>query len=368
LRWQIKKPYNIRRVIKMSVDAYEKLAHALDLLPGGFPRTESGVELQILKKIFSPEEAEVASAMTGTSEAIDVIAERSDLPREDIGARLTAMVNKGIVWGSKKTDGIKRFRLAPFVVGFYEEQWDIMDHELAHLCEQYWNEGGAEGIMRYEPALHRVVPAQGSVKTEFILPYDDIKPLLLQANSFELRDCICRKQQDLLETRKCDFPLDVCLVFSMKERPEGPHSITQEEALDVLDRSEEVGLVHTVSNVARGVFYVCNCCGCCCQILRGINEYGIEQSVAKANYYAVVDPELCLGCGICEERCQVHACTVDEVSTINLTKCIGCGICVTGCPNEAMKLELRPDAEIIHPPDNYKAWEQQRINNRGLRK
>jgi len=349
----------------MSADAYEKLAHALDLLPGGFPRTGSGVELEILKKIFSPEEALVASNMTGTSETIDAIAGRSKLPQEETDARLKAMVGRGIIWGSKR-DGIERFRLAPFVVGFYEEQWDIMDHELAHLCEKYWSEGGAEGIMSYEPALHRVVPAQGAVKTEFILPYDDIKPLILQAKTFELWDCICRKQQDLLENRKCDFPLNVCLNFSVKERPMGPHSITQEEALKVLNQAEEVGLVHTVNNVAKGVFYVCNCCGCCCGILRGITQFGIEHSVAKANYYAVVDPELCLACRICEERCQVHACSVDEVSIIDLTKCIGCGICVTGCPNEAVKLNLRPDAEIIHPPDNYKAWEQQRLNNRGL--
>ena len=351
----------------MSADAYEKLAHALDLLPGGFPRTGSGVELEILKKIFSSEEAPVASNMTGTSETADAIAGRSKLPQEETDARLKAMVGRGIIWGSKR-DGIKRFRLAPFAVGFYEEQWDIMDHELAHLCEKYWSEGGAEGIMSYEPALHRVVPAQGAVKTEFILPYDDIKPLILQAKTFELWDCICRKQQDLLENRKCDFPLNVCLNFSVKERPMGPHSITQEEALKVLNQAEEVGLVHTVNNVAKGVFYVCNCCGCCCGILRGITQFGIEQSVAKANYYAVVDPELCLACGICEERCQVHACSVDEVSIIDLTKCIGCGICVTGCPNEAVKLNLRPDAEIIHPPDNYKAWEQQRLKERGLLK
>jgi len=351
----------------MSVDAYEKLAHALDLLPGGFPRTGSGVELEILKKIFSPEEALVASNMTGTSETADAIAERSNLSKEETKVRLKAMVVRGIIWGSKR-DGIERFRLAPFIVGFYEEQWDVMDHELAHLFEKYWNEGGAEGIMSYEPALHRVVPAQGAVKTEFILPYDDIKSLILQAKTFELWDCICRKQQDLLENRKCDFPLNVCLNFSVKERPMGPHSITQEEALKVLNQAEEVGLVHTVNNVAKGVFYVCNCCGCCCGILRGITQFGIEHSVAKANYYAVVDPELCLACGICEERCQVHACSVDEVSIIDLTKCIGCGICVTGCPNEAVKLALRPDAEIIHPPDNYKAWEQQRLGNRGLLK
>lgn len=349
----------------MNANAYERLASALDLLPGGFPRTRSGVELRILKRIFSLEEALVASHMTGTSETADVIASRANLPGEETELRLNEMVDRGLVWGSKR-DGKRRFRLAPYVVGFYEEQWDVMDHELAHLCEQYLNEGGAEGIMRPEPALHRVVPAQRALRTEFILPYDDIKPLILGGKSFELRDCICRKQRDLLDKRICDFPLEVCLTFSMKERPAGAHSIGQKRALEVLDRTEEVDLVHTVSNVAQGIFYVCNCCGCCCQVLRGITQFGIEHSVAKANYYAVVNAELCSGCGICKERCQVHACIVDEVSVIDLTKCIGCGLCVTGCPNEAVKLQLRPEAKIVHPPDDYKAWERQRLKSRGL--
>jgi ferredoxin len=56
----------------------------------------------------------------------------------------------------------------------------------------------------------------------------------------------------------------------------------------------------------------------------------------------------------------------DDVSVIDLTKCIGCGLCVTGCTNEAVKLNLRPDAEIITPPENYKVWEQERLRNRGL--
>lgn len=351
----------------MNTDAYEQLARVLDLLPGGFPRTKSGVELQILKKIFSSSQALVASNMTGTSETVDAIAGRANLPRGEIEERLKAMLSRGIIWGSRR-DGIQKFRLAPFIVGFYEEQWDIMDHELAHLCEQYWNEGGLEGIMRYEPALHRVVPAQQALKTEFILPYDDIKPLILQAKWFELRDCICRKQQDLAGNRKCDFPLKACLNFSMVEKPVGRHNITQEEALKVLDQTEEIGLVHTVSNVAKGVFYVCNCCGCCCAFLRGITQFGIEHSVARANYYAVVDPEQCNGCGICEDRCQVKACSIADVATIDLTKCIGCGLCVTRCPTEAVRLNLRPDAEIIHPSENYKAWEQQRLRNRGLLK
>jgi len=349
----------------MSAEAYEKLAQALDLLPGGFPRTDSGVELQILRRVFSPEKVIVACNLTGDSETLDSIAERVDLPREEIEQRLKEMVGRGIIWISKK-DRVKLFRLAPFIVGLYEEQWDVMDHELAHLCERYFDEGGAAGIMRSDPALQRIVPAQRALKTEHILPYDDVKSLFLQAKWFQVRDCICRTQLDLVGERKCDFPLKVCLSFSMVGRPVLPTTISQEEALRILDEVEKIGLVHSVSNIARGHYYVCNCCGCCCFFLKGINERGIKNSVVKANYYAVVDPKRCTACGICEQRCQVHAVSMDGVVKIDLAKCLGCGLCVTGCPDEAVKLERRSDAEIIRPPETYKDWEMERLRNRGL--
>jgi hypothetical protein len=41
-------------------DVYEALREHLDSLPAGFPATESGVEIRILKRLFSPEEAELA--------------------------------------------------------------------------------------------------------------------------------------------------------------------------------------------------------------------------------------------------------------------------------------------------------------------
>ena len=349
----------------MNTDVYEGLSKALDLLPGGYPSTKSKVELKILKKVFSPEEAQVASSMTGNNESIGAIAQRAGSPEDQVKETLKAMYRRGIIWGSRG-DGELEFRLAPFVVGFYEAQWETIDHELSHLFEQYWQEGGAEGIMRYDPALHRVVPAQAAVKTEVILPYDDVRRLIIQANSYEVIDCICKKQQKLLGSKKCDFPLRVCLSFSTKARQKGANSISQKEALDLFKKTEEMGLVHTVNNVANGVTYVCNCCGCCCAILRGITEFGIENSVARANYYAVIDDDDCNGCGLCEERCQINACSVDIIATIELAKCIGCGLCVTMCPTNAILLQLRPDAEIIDPPSNYDGWEQKRLHNRGI--
>ena len=349
----------------MTDDSFEQLAGALDRLPNGFPRTDSGVELRILKKIFSPEQAALACRLTGRFESVDEIAGRAGLPVADVSRQLFKMVRCGMVWLDKQ-DGKACFRLAPFVVGIYEAQIELMDHELAHLVEQYFASGGAQGIMAPEPALHRVVPAQSTLKSEAILPYDDVRAVLLASKTFNVIDCICRLQQAELG-HKCEYPLKMCLNFSQYERAPKAGDISREEALALLERSEEVGLVHTVSNVMEGVGYVCNCCGCCCGILRGITAYGVKNSVAYANYYAVIDPQLCSNCGNCIERCHVHAISEGEgFSVVDRERCIGCGLCVTGCPNEVARLERKPDSELVHPPKDFAAWELERLHNRGL--
>ena len=349
----------------MAETVFEKLAAALDRLPNGFPRTETGVEISILKKIFSPEEASLACHLTGTPASVDAIAGRIDQPAADVSKRLFKMARRGLVW-LEKQNGKPGFRLAPFIVGIYEAQMDLMDHELAHLMQYYFADGGTAGLMRLQPALQRVVPAHASVKSEWVLPYDDVRAILLEAKSFHVNDCICRVQQGLVG-HKCEFPMDVCLSFSDQERPLRPGDVSQAEALTLLDRTAEIGLVHTVSNVKKGVGYVCNCCGCCCGILSGITKLGIQESVACANYYAVIDPQFCANCGNCIERCQVQAISEGEAfSVVDKDRCIGCGLCVTGCPNDVARLVRKADAEMIHPPENFAAWEHERLRNRGL--
>jgi Pyruvate/2-oxoacid:ferredoxin oxidoreductase delta subunit/DNA-binding transcriptional ArsR family regulator len=350
----------------MTDEIFSRLADAMDRLPNGFPRTSSNVELKILKKIFSPEDAALASHLTRTYESVEQIASRAELSPEDVSKQLFKMTRRGMVWLDKQ-DGQVLFRLAPFVVGVYEASLELMDHELAHLTEEYFANGGVAGIMGVEPSLHRVVPAHAAVKTEWVLPYDDVRAILLKSKTFNVRDCICRVQQAQIGDI-CEFPVNVCLSFSESERASPrPGDISQAEALALLDKCEEVGLVHTVNNVMKGVGYVCNCCGCCCGILRGITEFGLEKSVAFANYYAVIDPMTCNNCGTCISRCQVNAITEgDGYSVVDLDHCIGCGLCVTGCPNDVAVLVRKPEAEMIHPPADFSVWEHERLHNRGM--
>ncbi len=351
----------------MGDKVFEDLADALDRLPNGFPRTSSGVEIEILKLIFSPEEAAIAASLSEVAEGPEEIAARLGLKPDEASAKLGSMAKRGLVWLGRFGGG-RGFRLAPFVVGIYEAQLETMSHRLAHLAEEYFTSPeGMRTLMTVSPALHRVVPAHGAVKSEWVLPYDDVRSMLIEAKSFRLFDCICRKQQDLLGRRECDFPLRTCMVFTTGERPKQADSVSQEEALAALEMTEKVGLVHTVSNVAKGLFYICNCCGCCCAILRGVTKFGIKESIAVANYRAAIDPDLCTGCGDCSHRCQVGAVSiVDGLAVVDRSKCIGCGLCATGCGTGAARLELKPADEIIAPPEDFATWERMRLMNRGL--
>jgi len=349
----------------MGTDAFVRLADALDGLPNGFPRTESGVELEVLKKIFTPEEAEIAATLGREMESYTDIAERKGLEPEAAKEKLSAMAKKQMLETTYR-DETPYFRLAPWIIGIYEAQNRSMDHEFAHLVEDYFQEGGIAGLMKPLPSIHRVLPAQNAVKSEWILPYDDVKAILGSSISFRANECICRKQQGFVG-RKCDFPLEICLSFSTRERTPRPGDISKEEALALLDKAEKIGLVHTVSNVMEGHWYVCNCCGCCCTFLRGVTEFGIENSVAQANYYGVVDEWECNGCGVCEKRCHMKAVSMkDGSAVVDKNKCIGCGLCVTGCSPGAARLELKPENERIDPPIDFSTWEDERLKNRGL--
>jgi Na+-translocating ferredoxin:NAD+ oxidoreductase subunit B len=350
----------------MSDAVYLELAAALDRLPNGFPRTQTGVELRLLAKLFTPEEARLGSLMGREPESFQQIAGRAGIPAEQARKLLMGMAKRGLAWVSKGEREL-RFRLAAFVFGIWESQLPRLDHELVHLFEQYMAEGGARGIMGPEPAIHRVLPARAAVKTERILPYEDVKAIILSARSFAASDCICRKERDIAGHRSCSFPLHNCLTFSSTQRPPAPGDITREEALRLLDEAEQIGLVHSVSNIRTGMFYVCNCCGCCCGILRGITEEGIEHSIAAANYRAHIDAAACTGCGVCLTRCPVKAIHEhDGICHVQAQKCIGCGLCVTGCAPGAAALVALPEPQVVQPPEDFPAWERERLKNRGL--
>jgi Fe-S-cluster-containing hydrogenase component 2 len=181
-----------------------------------------------------------------------------------------------------------------------------------------------------------------------------------RAGGFDLHDCICRKEQSLVD-KECRFPMRTCLTVYESEGPKTATRVSREEAMEFLDEAEEMGLVHIVSNVVHGIEFICNCCSCCCGILRSVVEYGISESVATSSYSCAINSESCSGCGICVTRCPVGAISHSrDAYAVDTQVCIGCGLCVSTCPCESARLEKRPEALVPNTPQDTVEWETRR--------
>ena len=351
-------------------DVYKRLAKKLDEMPNGYPATESGVELKILQKIFRPEEAEMTLKMRPMPETVGAIAERLGKSVEEMQSILDNLAEKGQI-GSFKMGGQQVYMFFPFVVGIYEFQLNRMDKELSDLFEEYAPEllktaGG------FEPAAARVVPVNTQIDAELqVFPYEDVRRMMEGAKSFQLNECICRKER-ALQGEPCKHTLEVCLTFAddegaFEKYPTGK-MISKEEAFKVMADAEEEGLVHCTYNVEEGHAFFCNCCSCCCGILRGVSEFKAPYILAKSNYVAAIDQEECSACGVCaDERCPMNAIVEeDDTYKVLVERCIGCGVCTPTCPTEAIKLVRKPESEHVKPPNNLLDWNVERAASRGI--
>lgn len=343
----------------VSKDPYRLLAERLDSLPNGFPATESGVELRLLARICTPEEAQLASAMGLEHESAAGVAERVGLDLDTTSRLLTSLSRKGVLvhWPGESGNV---FALRPFIVGIYEFQLPRMDEEMAALAEQYFLESGG-GMSRDLPQLHRVLPVDQAIPFDLeIFPYERAAELLGNAKSWGVRRCICRVQQKLLGKR-CDHPVENCLVFAPIEQAfdgsEVDRPISRDEALRILREAAESGLVHTTANYRDGNQYICSCCTCCCGVLRGVAALGMSRTVARSSFRAIVAEEICTGCGTCVQRCPFGAISVaDGVCIVDPLRCAGCGQCAFVCPVEAMTLVRYEDGHEVDPPSDIHEW------------
>jgi len=349
---------------------YERLAVRLSQTPNGLPRSPKGTELKLLAKMYSPEQAQLGAVMHLYTEDVGAIAARAGVDEKAAHKTLKDMVRRGLARVSKGEKGLA-FGLLPFVVGSWEESLAYFDKEMAELFEALVQETHGQGMLTPGPAHVRVIPVEEAVNAEIELaPYERVSELVENAKSFGVRECICRKQKGLIGER-CEYPNFNCVNFAPVEGAFAnmPYvkPVSKDEALRILREAEEAGLVHTVYNFQEDLYYICNCCPCCCGILRGVVEFGQAHALARSNYYAVVDGEACIGCESCVERCHFGALSVsDDVCVVDMTRCMGCGLCVSACSEEALRLEHRAPAEQAPPPQNRMEWMQGRAEARGV--
>ena len=341
---------------------YRDLQKHLDRLPISYPATESGVEIRILKHLFTPEEAKIATQLSMIPEPLKRIYNRikkSGMSIEELQQLLDQMAYKGTILASKEGDE-KRYSNAMLAIGMYEFQVDRLTKDFSRDFLQYLDEAFAEEVSRTKIPQLRTIPVGKSIPTPEkyqVSNYDNVRKIVENASSqIAVANCICRQTKDLVGESCTRTDLrEACLILSSDEAEYYinvgiGHSITKEEALDILEKAQEAGLVLQPINSQRPEA-ICCCCGDCCGILISVKKFPRPADFYATNYYAEVDPELCTGCETCVERCQLEApVMVNGVAAINLDRCIGCGNCVVICESDAVQLR-RKGEETIPPKD-----------------
>jgi NAD-dependent dihydropyrimidine dehydrogenase PreA subunit/DNA-binding Lrp family transcriptional regulator len=339
----------------MSEDVYKRLARHLDRLPAGYPETESGVELRILRRLFTPEEADLALHTTLIPEEARVIARRAGLSVEEAARRLEEMAGKGLVYTIDPPGKPTLYMAAQFAIGIWEYQVNRLDEGLIRDMNEYLPTFVDLAAWEKAPQL-RTVPVDRSLDAGLkVLSYESAKELIRGRSKIRVVPCICRTEHAMVG-EGCDKPRESCLVFGTGahyyERRGIGRDISPEECAEILEKADGAGLVLQPNN-ARRITNICCCCGCCCQVLIHMKKHPRPAEIVSTPFTLSHDPETCTACGVCVQRCQMDAVSMeDDRVTVRRERCIGCGLCVSTCPTRSLSLVRKPEPEQTPVPEN----------------
>jgi Pyruvate/2-oxoacid:ferredoxin oxidoreductase delta subunit len=362
----------------VSEDIYKKLAKHLSALGMGYPEKE--VLLEILKENFTPLEADVALAIPTKviplePAPVSAILPNVKLSEQELESTLSNLAQRGLLFSKKLKNGEMGYALQQFGYGFPQTFfWRGVNSpnakKMAELIAKYSGKDQLyEAYGETNTKAFRYVPATLSFDPEShaVFPFEMMEELIQKVRVIGLVHCPCRATAQLIGKKRCDHPLDVCIKYDdlaeyVIDKGIGKE-ITKEEALQILKKSEEAGLVHLVDNAREGIKHTCNCCGCCCWSVGTIRRKKIPRDVLMATYFLrETDEEKCSGCGQCVDICPVQVIKMEgDFPVIDKEWCIGCGVCAAPCPTSAVRLVRKSDAV---PPKDFKELHTQILKER----
>lgn len=304
----------------------------------------------LFRLIANNTEAKLLLALPGTAHEI---ANVLNLPEPEVGLMLQGLFVKGVVFPSTKS-GVTKYKMCRDLVQFHDASilWPDAPREFLDLWQDFMEEEWPDVARNFNKIFPRpftrVIPVGVSIEAKtHVLAFEDVREIIEKANVISVTKCTCR-----LTARKCDRTLEACLQINRGAeyniaRGTG-RQLTKEEALGIVRKAEEDGLIHVVMNKQNVDQFICNCCPCCCQTMPVLIKHNISV-IEPSRFAARIDPELCTGCGICLDRCYFGAIAVseDDTTCVDTSKCMGCGLCQVTCPAEAISMVETRGADFV---------------------
>ena len=124
----------------------------------------------------------------------------------------------------------------------------------------------------------------------------------------------------------------------------GGRRVAKEEAREIVDRCEELGLIHMSRNTTDEIDFMCNCDRWHCEVVGQVLKQPKPGLVFTSGFTPAFMAERCVACETCITRCPPEALSMSaaNVPVVNTDRCFGCGVCATGCPENAIEMESKP--------------------------
>lgn len=347
----------------LTVKNYESLYSRLDQFVNG--PFDSEELYQILGILFTDEEALLCASLPILPSPIEKISKIWETSEQEAESILDTLVTKGLIY-EDDYHGSVLYSLAIPIFGFFEFSLmrtdGIFDHDLlSKLYTKYINEN--EGFVRKyfggEPNISRTYVQEETIPqdlTSEILSYEKASHIIDAAETISVGVCFCRHKMEHLG-RACDNPQDVCLSFgsiakSLIEKGIS-RAVSKAEAHEILRECIANGLAQIGDNIKNKPAVICNCCGCCCDLLLTYKKTGMSTVISPSSYIAEIEDGECSHCGICIEKCPTDAISVVGTKTVvDENWCLGCGVCSNFCDTNACRMEAREE-KVFVPQDTF---------------
>jgi len=348
-------------------DEYRDLLARLERGTMSLPEPEEerarAARQEILEILFTREEAALASRLPVRPTSLDRLAARLGVRPDDLAATLEPMCDRGVVLDLvNPRSGKRSYLLAPPVVGFFE--YSLMRakdsipkkrmaealHAYTHGDPAFAREAFGRETVIGRALVHEPELADGPLPD--VLAWEKASEVVGGARRWAVSLCFCRHKAEHLG-EACDAPMDNCLSLNggaefVVRRGFG-REIDKAEAMDLLVRARETGLVQIADNVKSRPAFVCNCCGCCCEQLQAVSRWGLA-AVNPSGFVPRRDAAACAGCSRCARACPVGAIAMEPrrepgerksalAPRIDEERCIGCGVCAGACRKDALAMD-----------------------------
>ena len=297
---------------------------------------ENAPEYYCMAGILTDEEADVAIAAGLRKERTAAyLAKKVGKTVQEVQPLLDNLVYYGIFRRSKdEALGEDVYYMQIFAPGILEmmvNQKELLEThpEVGRAFDEYTRNLAANmGAMIPDGyGLMRVIPVESALEgIEGVSDYERISHYLDKYDRFSVSPCSCRASRSSLGDGCGHLEEDMCVQMGRGAehyiRTGRAREITREQALEIIQRAEENGLMHDMVNIEEPgeSAAICNCCACACFGLRVGLMYGARDAI-RSNYVAEVDEAKCVACGQCVETCPGNALKLGQklCSTEDLT-------------------------------------------------